>query len=155
MAALYVSGDTDYSQGVDAGQAKEQREEPIHLEGQRTQPVSPTHPQISPLVCLIAPVSFSRSGIPAFFFFSTKFAPDAGYFLRSVSQDPEIKTETFITVCYFLHNSLIEFRVWGDYLLIMALVKGNYATGVGSGSNHDAAHPAVPFPGDMDQLRSS
>lgn len=55
----------------------------------------------------------------------------------------------------FLHNSLIEFHVWGDYLLIMALVKGNYATGLGSRSNCDTTHPAVPFPGDMDQLRSS
>lgn len=31
MATFYVSYDTDYSQGVDAGQAKEQGEEPIHL----------------------------------------------------------------------------------------------------------------------------
>lgn len=31
MATFYVSCDTDYSQGVDAGQAKEQGEEPIHL----------------------------------------------------------------------------------------------------------------------------
>lgn len=37
VAALYVSGDADDSQGVDAGQAKEQREEPVHLEGRRAQ----------------------------------------------------------------------------------------------------------------------
>lgn len=31
VAALYVSGDADHGQGVDAGQAKEEGEEPIHL----------------------------------------------------------------------------------------------------------------------------
>lgn len=66
VAALYVSGDTDHSQGVDAGQAEEQREEPVHLEGQRTQPVSPAHPQISPQSSAsLPPFSFSRSRIPA------------------------------------------------------------------------------------------
>lgn len=67
VAALYVSGDTDHSQGVDAGQAKEQREEAIHLEGQRMQLVSraPRHPQIPAVVCLAAAVSFSPSQIPA------------------------------------------------------------------------------------------
>lgn len=65
MAALYVSGDTDYSQGVDAGQAKEQSEEAIHLEGERRQRVSraPTHRQISAPGRLAL---FSPSQIPAF-----------------------------------------------------------------------------------------
>ena len=68
MAAFYVSGDADHGQGVDAGQAKEQSEEAVHLEGQRTQLVNraPMHHQISPLVCLAAAALFSHSPIPAF-----------------------------------------------------------------------------------------
>lgn len=151
MAALYVSGDTDYGQGVDAGQAKEQSEEAIHLEGQRTQLVSRAHihRQISTIVCLIADVLFSRSQSPAFFSLICPrrriFPPILSRRIRKLKRKLSIR----------LHNSLIEFRVWGDYLLIMALVKGNYTTGLGSGSNCDTMHPAVPFPGDMDQLRSS
>lgn len=153
VAALYISGDTDDGQGVDAGQAKEQREEPVHLDGQRTRPVSPGHPQIFHPSRLprcrrfvftftdscIALLISSRCGM---------FPPNRSRRIRKLKRKLSFRL-------LFLHNSLIEFRVWGDYLLIVALVKGNYATGLGSGSNRDTAHPAVPFPGDMDQLRSS
>lgn len=152
VAALYVSGDTDYSQSVDAGQSKEQREEPVHLEGQRTQLVSPGHPQISPQ---------SSASLPPFRFHVLGFLHCFANLLQmqDVSSDRscrirKLKRKLSLRLL-FLHNSLIEFRVWGDYLLIVALVKGNYATGPRSGSNRNTAHPAVPFPGDMDQLRSS
>lgn len=35
MASLYVSGDADHRQGVDAREAEEQREEAVHLDGKR------------------------------------------------------------------------------------------------------------------------
>lgn len=35
MASLYVSGDADHRQGVDAREAEEQREEAVHLDGER------------------------------------------------------------------------------------------------------------------------
>lgn len=67
MAAFYVSCDTDYSQGVDAGQAKEQGEEPIHLGStEHNWWVAVLHGQNSTTVCRIAAFSTLRIQIPLF-----------------------------------------------------------------------------------------
>lgn len=67
MATFYVSCDTDYSQGVDAGQAKEQGEEPIHLGNtEHNWWVAVLHGQNSNTVCLIAAFSTLRYQIPLF-----------------------------------------------------------------------------------------
>lgn len=132
MAAFYVSGDADDHQGVDAGQAEEQREEPVHLGTQSRAAESCVH------TGAIQPSSTFSAGRRCFTnaLQTQDTSSEASCGIRKLKQ----KLSLWLL---FLYNSLMEFRVWGDYLLIMALVKGNYSAGLGSRAK--SATPSAPL----------
>lgn len=118
VASLDVSGDADNCQGVDARKAEEQSEETIYLEENKEKGWWSTWLSQT---CALSSIFF--------FVFVLLWT------LSDRDRTAAFLQKTFIIAVIRFSLIFIQSIVCKDYFLIMALDKGNYATGFQSASN--------------------
>lgn len=126
VASLDVSGDADNCQGVDAHKAEEQSEETIYLEENKEKGWWSTWLFQTCALSFI----FLFLSCYALYQIETEQLPSS-----EVLQDQNWEMKTFIIAVIRFILIFIQSIVCKDYFLIMALDKGNYATGIQSASN--------------------